>query len=100
MALKFPVNLVEVVWHDACTDSGWETHDKTNITEELMVTIGFLVARSENVIIIASSLDQESHLMSNSRIKIPVGMIKTIRELSVSYKKEKKVEVPVEVPRN
>lgn len=100
MALKFPVNLVEVVWHDACTDSGWETHDKTNITEELMITIGFLVARSENVVIIASSLDQESHLMSNSRIKIPVGMIKTIRELSVSYKKEKKVEVPVEVPGN
>ncbi len=92
MALKFPLPLVEIVWHDACTDSGWETHDKTNTTEELMVTIGFLVARGENVVVIASSLDQETHAMSNSRIKIPVGMIKTIKELTISYKKNKEVK--------
>jgi len=92
MALKFPLPLVEIVWHDACTDSGWESHDKTSTTEELMVTIGFLVARGENVVVIASSLDQETHAMSNSRIKIPVGMIKTIKELTVSYKKNKEVK--------
>lgn len=99
MALKFPLPLVEIVWHDACTDSGWETHDKTNTNEELMVTIGFMVARGENVVVIASSLDQESHLMSNSRIKIPVGMIKSIKELTVSYKKHKEVNKDV-VPGN
>ena len=76
MALKFPLPLVEIVWHDACTDSGWETHDKTNTNEELMVTIGFMVVRGENVVVIASSLDQESHLMSNSRIKICINSIK------------------------
>lgn len=99
MALKFPLPLVEIVWHDACTDSGWETHEKADITEELMITIGFLVARSPTLVIVASSLDQESHLMSNSRIKIPVGMIKSIRELSVSYKKQKEVNKDV-VPGN
>jgi hypothetical protein len=50
------------------------------------------VARGENVVVIASSLDQETHAMSNSRIKIPVGMIKTIKELTVSYKKNKEVK--------
>lgn len=94
MALKFPLPLVEIVWHDACSDSGWETHDEANVTEELMVTIGFLVARSENVVVIASSLDKETYAMSNSRMKIPVGMIKTIKKLSVSYKKEKKNDDP------
>ncbi len=92
MALKFPLPLVEIVWLDACTDSGWETHDKASVTDELMVTIGFLVARGENVVVIASSLDQETHAMSNSRIKIPGGMIKTIKELTIAYKKNKEVK--------
>lgn len=93
--IKYPAPLVEVVWHDAATTFGWEHEDEADTTEELMTTIGFIIAKGEHTIIIASSIDNETGKMNNSRIKIPVGMIKTIRELSVVYKKvkEKKVEV-------
>ena len=89
MALKFPVPLVEVIWHDASSDSGWETNTTANTSEELIVTIGFLITRGDSVVIISSSLDKETHSMNNSRMKIPIGMIKSVKELQVSYKKVK-----------
>lgn len=93
--IKYPTPLVEIIWHDAATTFGWEHEDEADTTEELMTTIGFVVAKGEHTIIVASSIDNATGKMNNSRIKIPVGMIKTIRELSVVYKKakEKKVEV-------
>lgn len=91
--IKYPTPLVEVVWHDAATTFGWEHEDEADTTEELMTTIGFVIAKGEHTIIVASSIDNETGKMNNSRIKIPVGMIKTIKELNVSYKKAKKEEV-------
>jgi hypothetical protein len=88
--IKYHAPPVEVVWHDAATTFGWEHEDEADTNEELMVTIGFLVAKGEHTIIIASSLDQETGKMNNSRMKIPLGMIKSIKELSVSYKKQPK----------
>lgn len=91
--IKYPAPLVEIVWHDAATTFGWEHEDEADTTEELMITIGFVIAKGEHTIIVASSIDNETGKMNNSRIKIPVGMIKTIKELNVSYKKAKKEEV-------
>lgn len=91
--IKYPSPLVEIVWHDAATTFGWEHEDEADTTEELMITIGFVIAKGEHTIIVASSIDNETGKMNNSRIKIPVGMIKTIKELNVSYKKAKKEEV-------
>jgi len=87
---KYPLPLCEVVWHDALTTYGWEDNEEADTNEELMTTIGFIVARGENTIIIASTIDNDGGKMNNSRIKIPVGMIKTIKEVNVSYKKPKK----------
>ena len=95
MTLKFPFPIVQILWHDACTTYGWEAHDEVDLNEELCTTIGFLIARGPETIVIASSIDDTNN---NSRIKIPVGMIKTIKELAVSYKKEKKVEVKEDGP--
>jgi hypothetical protein len=87
MALKFPFPVVQIVWHDACTTYGWEAHDEVDVNEELCTTIGFLVARGPETIVVASSIDATNN---NSRIKIPVGMVKTINELQVTHKKPKK----------
>ena len=92
MADKFGLPLVLVEWHDAATNHGWEAHEAVDTDEELMITVGFVIAKGKNTIVIASSIDKGHHAQSNSRIKIPVGMIASIRELNVSYKKEKKVE--------
>ncbi len=95
MALKFPFPVVQVIWHDACTTYGWEAHDEVDVNEELCTTIGFLVARGPETIVVASSIDLTNN---NARIKIPVGMVKTINELQVAIKKVKEVkqdEIPV-----
>jgi len=89
MALKFPFPVVQVIWHDACTTYGWEAHDEVDVNEELCTTIGFLVARGPETIVVASSIDLTNN---NSRIKIPVGMVKTINELQVAIKKAKEVK--------
>lgn len=91
--LKFPTPLCEIVWHDAATSHGWELHGDVDTEEELMITVGFIVAKGNSTVVVASSIDKDHHAQSNSRIKIPVAMIQSIRELNVSYKKEKKVEV-------
>jgi hypothetical protein len=90
MTIKLKCPLVLVEWHDACTSFGWENEDEVDTSEELMTTIGFVIAKGEHTIIVASSIDNDTGKMNNSRIKIPVGMIKTIKEVNVSYKKPKK----------
>lgn len=88
--IKYSTPLVEVVWHDAATTFGWEHEDEADTSEELMTTIGFVIAKGEHTVIVASSIDNDTGKMNNSRIKIPIGMIKSIKELNVSYKKQKK----------
>ena len=87
---KYPLPLCEVVWHDAATTFGWEENEEADTREELVTTIGFIVAKGEHTIIIASTIDKESGNQNNSRIKIPIGMVQTIKELNVTYKKPKK----------
>lgn len=89
MALKYPLPLCEVVWHDAATTFGWEDNEEADTGEELVTTIGFIVAKGEHTVIIASTIDKDSGNQNNSRIKIPIGMVQSIKELNVSYKKKK-----------
>ena len=100
MADKFGLPLVIVEWHDAATGHGWESVEEVDTKEELMITVGFVVGRGEHTVVIASSIDKEQHGQSNSRIKIPLGMIKSIKELNVSYKKTKKEEQNESGPSN
>lgn len=98
--IKFKQPLIVVIWHDAATDHGWEPHEGVDTEDDLMITVGFLVAKGKNNVVVASSIDEASGGMSNSRIKIPVGMIRSIKELNASYKKEKKqqeTEIEIEV---
>jgi len=102
MPIKYPIPLAEIVWHDAATTYGWELHDDVDTEEELMITIGFIIAKGKSTIVVASSIDKEHHAQSNSRIKIPIAMIQSIKELNVNYKKEKKEveEDNSEIPTN
>lgn len=101
MANKYQMPVVEVEWYDAVTDFGWEEHTELDTTAEPVTTIGFLIAENEHSVIIASTVDKGRD-QSNSRIKIPKGMIYSIKYLNVSYKKIKKEveEVNSEIPTN
>lgn len=78
-----PYDLVEVVWDDAEAQTGWEEPPK-NMKPALALSIGFLVAESENHMVI-SSLIGNGENSTNLRIQIPKGMVvsrKTLQEKS------------------
>ena len=72
-------SLVQVEWLDAQTSHGWEAQDEVEQTVPLVTTVGFLIVENEDLICLASTVGKDrSH---NSRITIPVGMIKTKKTL-------------------
>lgn len=87
--MKYPMPLMEIVWYDAETQHGWELNEDTDTSNVPITTIGFMVAKGEHNVVIASSIDSVSGNQNNSRIKIPIGMIVSVKELNVSYKKPK-----------
>jgi len=80
----FP-KLVFVQWYDAETHLGWEQNDTLEAKPPLIYTIGFLVAESDEGIIIASTVGTAG-TDSNARILIPLGMIKDVKEFNVPKK--------------
>jgi len=86
---KYTNPIVEVLWHDAVTSFGWEEKEDVAIDEEICVTIGFLIKKGDNVVVVSSTIDSVNGNQSNSRIKIPIEMIKSMREVTINYKKEK-----------
>lgn len=79
---KYPYPLVEVYWTDAETDSGWEHPGEKNPTVPLVVTVGFLVNETDQLVSIASTTGEDR--AHNSRIQIPKGMIKEMRILKAT----------------
>ena len=76
--MKFP--LVEIRWDDAETSGGWEQSTDLHPTHAEAITVGFLVAETENHIVIANTVGEDGS--TNGRIQIPVKMIlkrKTMR---------------------
>lgn len=80
-SMSFP-KLVFVQWYDAETHLGWEQNSDLVAKAPLIYTIGFLVAESDDSIIIASTVGQAGQ-DSNARILIPLGMIVDVKEFNV-----------------
>lgn len=76
---KYPFPLVEVNWLDAQTSHGWEDKDEIDSEVPVVTTIGFLLKETEDSVVIASTIGQDK--THNSRILIPIGMIKEKRIL-------------------
>lgn len=97
--MKYHKPLVELVWFDAETTHGWETDEEVNSENVPIITVGFLIKKTEDLIVIASSIDKETGNQSNGRIKVPIGMVQSIKELGGSKKQSKKPSPPPqEVP--
>ena len=83
--MKFDYPLVECVWLDAETSFGWEEVADTDLSLAVAVTVGFLLARNEHYLSIASTTSGGT---CNSRIKIPIKMIQTLVELKATRMKK------------
>lgn len=88
--MAYQKDLVEVVWLDAATTHGWESDAEVDSEDDPMITVGFLIRKTEDMLIIASSIDQETQAMSNGRIKIPLGMVQSYKVLRKSKGSAKK----------
>jgi len=76
--MKAPFPVVEVIWEDAASDvQGWESEAEVSI--DIVMTIGFLIAESPAGLLIASTACEEK--THNSRMTIPRTMVKSMKYL-------------------
>jgi hypothetical protein len=73
-----PYPLVEVVWDDAAVDGGWDKVKEPKA--ELVLTVGFLTSKGPDHIIVSNSICSGEY-GTNGRIQIPLGMIKSLKEM-------------------
>ncbi len=82
MSIKRPFqgfDLVEIIWDDA-SELPAEWADEVEKTEPpLALSVGFLVSKSKEHIVLAQDIDAHRH--HNGRGQIPVGMVKRIKVL-------------------
>lgn len=69
--MKF--QLIEIHWDDAATDHGWEHSDDVVASENIAITIGWLVKENDKHLVIASTVCDDGSC--NGRINIPKGMV-------------------------
>lgn len=83
--------LVAIEWDDAETDVGWQNReDHVEPTDKLAYTVGYLIKKTANHIVIASTVGMDGS--TNNRIQIPYGMVKKLTDVTVG-KKKKRVSV-------
>lgn len=62
---KFP--LVEVVWHDAAGNTGWESlYDAQQADIIVCITLGYLIKKDRRKIVIASSIRKDSERVEHT----------------------------------
>ncbi len=73
------LDLVEIIWDDASSlDHGWTDPAEERPTEQLVTTVGFLIAQTEKHLVIAHTTDGS---WVNGRFQIPRAMVKKMRSL-------------------
>ena len=71
-------DLVEVIWDDAAAqENGWS--NVVTAEPQLVLTVGFLIYRRRDYVVIASDTDADGG--HNGRTQIPRGMVKSMRVL-------------------
>lgn len=89
---KPPYPFVEIIWDDASSNSESWTSIKDIAAPEQVMTRGWLVKETDSYVSVASSVPNEDlheEIVGNT-MTIPVGMIVSRRELSLSTRKVKK----------
>lgn len=76
--VHYPIVIVE--WEDAESGHGWEeVEGETDHAIPIVYTCGYLIKELEKSLTVASTVDFQG--TSNARLKIPRGMVKTIKYL-------------------
>lgn len=74
--MKYPIVLV--IWDDAAGhDDAWE--DTVETKPELIESVGFLLLKNRNYVVIAQDVDEDGK--HNGRSQIPRGMVKKMKVL-------------------
>ena len=83
---KPPYKYVECLWEDASAHNDTWVHKDEEITPEMVLTRGWLCTDKPGFISIASSVSaqKEGEELVGNVATIPRGMIKELREISVS----------------
>jgi len=70
MSYKFP--LVEIVWDDAASGSGWNDCSEIKFEPQIVLTVGFLIAENKKYLLIGHTYSGNDFI---GDLQIPKGMI-------------------------
>lgn len=70
--MNHPYPLVEIQWDDACSDAGWQEFKKIKFEQQVVTTVGFLIAENKSHIIIGHTYSDDDYV---GWFQIPKGMI-------------------------
>ena len=95
--MKFKYPFVVVIWDDAESDASWRQLDDLHLKPTLALTAGFILKEDEQYLILGDSyfLEKSDKTISNTT-KIPKGMIKEVKQITLHEKREKKTNKPIE----
>lgn len=77
-------SIYHVVWEDALARTDWADADYKEMLEDppLVQLVGFYQGRSKQAILMVFQKDHNDGPVVGERIKIPVGMVHDIKELT------------------
>lgn len=73
--------IVEVEWDDSCSYANQWMQPNDNLEASLCKSVGYLVAKNKNRIVLAQSQHDDSDEVHNQFV-IPRGCVKSIRNLT------------------
>lgn len=74
------MKIVRVEWIDSCFRTGWNRKDALKQKPASCETVGFLMSKNKEAIVIASSISDDD---CADGITIPIKCIKTIKNLDI-----------------
>jgi hypothetical protein len=70
--MNYQYPLIEVIWDDAASGSGWHEAKEVKFEPQIVVTVGFLIAENNKYIIIGHTYSEGDYV---GDFQIPKGMI-------------------------
>jgi hypothetical protein len=87
MRLPYPT-FIEIEWEDAASNDGWISKEE-DTSPVIIVSRGWLVRETDTYITIANSIHKFSDQQVGGTQTVPLGMIKSRRELKVTNARSK-----------
>lgn len=81
--MSHPYSLIEIVWDDACSDSGWHSSKSVKFEPQKVTTVAFLIGENKDYLILGHTYSGDDYV---GWFQVPKGMILSRKTLKRAKK--------------